>query len=543
MEKYEQPINNFVALYDFSNPIIIPNENEQQTQNQRYVIELVHSRDVPFEFQQGRDQNNILLHGAEKEILSTNVIFPLGLNPLEAQVNTQHQNGGAEEDHNVNFSFPLSPNIQQIQSQNMGGVEESHNISFESNHALKVQSQNNANFSFPPGPSIQQIFPPVPNIQQIQSQNMGGAEETHNISFESNHAKQVQSQNNSYFSFPPGPSIQQIFPPVPNIQQIQSQNMGGAEETHNISFESNHAKQVQSQNNSYFSFPPGPSIQQIFPPVPNIQQIQSQNMGGVEESHNISFEFNHVQQVQSHNSSTYLNEAEDEDDVNLSFLPGPNAPFDSHQQNQIPQSLQSLPSQSQFFQSSPVLREDLGDAQSIADFVNDQLKKGVRGVTCESVDKLRKRYKGLELFTKIRESTFCEKGYKKSKGKCEWKQGLESSFLSFLKRHKAVVRKLTTNRGKVKSGLWEYVAYTLSQNGHKNFSPLQCSRKWKNIKREYKKVLDDEETVVSHTISVTRDKKSEDLFGKDLDALSGHEFRLGTLNLDMKKFGIQFLKL
>ncbi|CAB4476864.1 unnamed protein product [Rhizophagus irregularis] len=434
MEKYEQPINNFVALYDFSNPIIIPNENEQQTQNQRYVIELVHSRDVPFEFQQGRDQNNILLHGAEKEILSTNVIFPLGLNPLEAQVNTQHQNGGAEEDHNVNFSFPLSPNIQQIQSQNMGGVEESHNISFESNHALKVQSQNNANFSFPPGPSIQQIFPPVPNIQQIQSQNMGGAEETHNISFESNHAKQVQSQNNSYFSFPPGPSIQQIFPPVPNIQQIQSQNMGG-----------------------------------------------------VEESHNISFEFNHVQQVQSHNSSTYLNEAEDEDDVNLSFLPGPNAPFDSHQQNQIPQSLQSLPSQSQFFQSSPVLREDLGDAQSIADFVNDQLKKGVRGVTCESVDKLRKRYKGLELFTKIRESTFCEKGYKKSKGKCEWKQGLESSFLSFLKRHKAVVRKLTTNRGKVKSGLWEYVAYTLSQNGHKNFSPLQCSRKWKNIKREYKK--------------------------------------------------------
>ncbi|RGB25219.1 hypothetical protein C1646_802918 [Rhizophagus diaphanus] len=127
------------------------------------------------------------------------------------------------------------------------------------------------------------------------------------------------------------------------------------------------------------------------------------------------------------------------------------------------------------------------NVQSIVNFLNAWFNDDVQEVTCERVDQFIKQYTGFQLFTKIRGlAPFRENDYKNN-GRCEWMESLELIFLFLLEQEKEVVRKLTSNRGYIKRGLWEYIAYTLSRYANKNVSPLQCALKWKNVKRHWKK--------------------------------------------------------
>ncbi|RGB33386.1 hypothetical protein C1646_761741 [Rhizophagus diaphanus] len=149
-----------------------------------------------------------------------------------------------------------------------------------------------------------------------------------------------------------------------------------------------------------------------------------------------------------------------EHSVNTSFPPDL---IETHPQNQTQQSLSN-----QLFQPSPNITALYTNVQPVADgsvgqFLNQP-----------------------ELFTERGSSTFCANDYKK-KEKCNWKPETLKLFFSLLEQRKEVVRQLTSNHGCVKRGLWEYISSALSQHGHKNFSPLQCANKWKNIKQDYKK--------------------------------------------------------
>ncbi|PKK76693.1 hypothetical protein RhiirC2_772215 [Rhizophagus irregularis] len=190
-----------------------------------------------------------------------------------------------------------------------------------------------------------------------------------------------------------------------------------------------------------------------------------------DEAEEVRFVFNHIQHDQSQNSIYYF--------VNFSFPPVLNVPFEAHPQNLQ----QSLPRQ--IFQSSSAVRNE---AQLIAEFFGTCLEDSVQEVTHGSVSQFLNQYMGPELFAKIRgTSTFNEKDYKKSTKKRNWNPVALGLFFSLLEQHKEVVRQLTSNHGCVKRGLWEYISYTLSQYGHKNFSPPQCVWKWKSIKQDYKK--------------------------------------------------------
>ncbi|PKB95197.1 hypothetical protein RhiirA5_437176, partial [Rhizophagus irregularis] len=226
-----------------------------------------------------------------------------------------------------------------------------------------------------------------------------------------------------------------------------------------------------------------------------------------DETEEVRSVFNHTQHDQSHNSIYLVSPAFEAHPQNLQqSLPRQIFQSNSAVLNDAqliaefidtwlddsvqadPQNLQqSLPRQN--FQSNSAV---LNDAQLIAEFFYTWLDDSVQEVTHGSVSQFLNQYMGPELFAKIRgTSTFCAKDYKKSSTKKRnWNPIALELFFSLLEQHKEVVRQLTSNHGCVKRGLWEYISYTLSQYGHKNFSPPQCACKWKNIKQDYKKNIE-----------------------------------------------------
>ncbi|GES73822.1 hypothetical protein GLOIN_2v1840041 [Rhizophagus clarus] len=331
-------------------------------------------------------------------------------------------------------------NIQQIQSQgyvSCDGVEEEiHSSNMYISPSTVITQQ------------IQSPFPP----QQIQSQGYvpwdGAEEEIHSSNMYISPTTVIPQQNAEKTQ-----SLEDFF--TTYINDLFSQN--ASPQMDNVSCDE--AEEEIHSSNTYIS-PSTVNTQQNQSPFPP-QQVQSQgyiSWGRTEEeihsANMYSPVFNstvNTQQIQSHN--------------NVSL-----------QDNQT-------------FQSSSAIQQrqsETEEAQLIVDFFNTWLDNPGQQGTYQSAIQLSKQYKGYKLFAKIRGSSiFCLRNYKKIviKEKCKWDPPTLTLYLSLLEQHKEEVRKLTSNRGYVKSLLWEFISYELSKCNYKKFSPPQCAWKWKNMKR------------------------------------------------------------
>ncbi|CAB4445235.1 unnamed protein product [Rhizophagus irregularis] len=241
--------------------------------------------------------------------------------------------------------------------------------------------------------------------------------------------------------------------------------------------------------------------------VENIQQDQSRDYIQGIHSQNGFGTFSEQNQGQSRRDNIILDGAREEINANITSPPGPSPSFEAqtyldggyntnyasfsgldssfgaHVTEEIYNTNYASFPGPPFVPSQP----SQNNVQSIVNFLNSWFNDDVQEVTFENVDQFIKQHTGSQLFTEIRGlAPFREKDYKNN-GKCEWIASLEMIFLFLLEQEKKVVRQLTSNRGYIKRGLWEYIAYTLSRYANKNVSPLQCARKWKNIKSLSKK--------------------------------------------------------
>ncbi|GBC04441.1 hypothetical protein RclHR1_05690009 [Rhizophagus clarus] len=304
--------------------------------------------------------------------------------------------------------------------------------------------------------NTQQSFNTI-NIQQIQSQGYvscdGVEEEIHS--------------SNMYIS-PSTVITQQIQSPFPP-QQIQSQGYvpwdGAEEEIHSSNMYISPTTVIPQQNAEKTQ-----SLEDFF--TTYINDLFSQNASP--QMDNVSCD---EAEEEIHSSNTYISPST----VNTQQNQSPFPPQQVQSQGYISwgRTEEEIHSANMY---SPVFNSTV-NTQQIQSHNNVSLQDNQTFQSSSAIQQRQSETEEAQLIVDFFNTWLDNPGQQVIKEKCKWDPPTLTLYLSLLEQHKEEVRKLTSNRGYVKSLLWEFISYELSKCNYKKFSPPQCAWKWKNMKR------------------------------------------------------------